>query len=177
MKTIGIDLANVSTIHAFEAAGLGKAPYRFNGVSVRVGPMPLPDGSMVGAPGQPVGTCKFCGTGIKYCFDLTSADGKDFYVGCECIKKSGDRGLLKVVSTFEKQKRQAANEQKRLKKIEKEKELRTEIRELMEKHRAALEALPHPSYPGKTKYDHADYCVRYAGYFALQSWVVSLMKM
>jgi hypothetical protein len=74
MKTIGIDLANVSTIHVFEASGLGKAPYTFLGVSVKVGPLKLSDGSEVGAPGQPMGCCKFCGTG---------ADGKDFYVGCE----------------------------------------------------------------------------------------------
>jgi hypothetical protein len=177
MKTIGLDLANVNTIHAFEVAGLGKAPYQFLGVSVKVGPLPLPDGGMVGAPGQPMGSCKFCGTGIKYCFNLLSADGKEFYVGCECIKKSGDRGLLRVVSTFEKEQRRAKNEERKKKKIEQAKNARQEMRELVERHRAALEALPHDFYPGKTKYDHATFCLQHAGLYAVQSWVKMLKEM
>ena len=113
MKTIGSDSIQTSTVHAFEVRGLGKAPYQFLRVEVMSGPITLSDGSQVGAPGQPMGCCQFCSTGIKYAFWLRSADAKEFYVGCDCIQKSGDRGLLKVVSVFEKQKRQAVNEKKR----------------------------------------------------------------
>lgn len=177
MRTIGSDTIQTSTVHAFEAAGLGKAPYTFTGLSVLKGPITLKDGSQVGAPGQPMGTCHFCGTGIMYAYNLRSADGKEFYVGCDCIEKSGDKGLLRVVSVVEKQKRQAQNDARRAKKAEKAKAAREEMKALMEKHRTALEALPHPSYPGKTKYDHAEFCLRYAGSFAVTVWVEALRKM
>jgi len=165
MKTIGIDLANVNTIHVFEASGLGKAPYQFLGVSVKVGPLKLSDGSEVGAPGQPMGSCKFCGTGIKYCFDLRSADGKDFYVGCECIKKSGDRGLLKVVSTFEKQKRQAANEKRRQERRAKQivwaQESHDRCFELLASSevKEKLNQKPHPCIPGMTLFNYVEFLV------------------
>lgn len=78
-------------VHKFEQAGLGKAPFTFTGHE-RKWFVACP-----GDAGKPGGTCCYCGTGIAECFWLVSADGNRFYVGCECIRKSGDAGLRKVV--------------------------------------------------------------------------------
>jgi hypothetical protein len=70
----------MSTMHVFEAAGLGKAPYHYDGCVVTRG-----------------STCQFCSTPIVYQFWLTSSDGKKFYVGSDCIYKSGDAGLRALI--------------------------------------------------------------------------------
>lgn len=67
-------------IHMFEKAGLGQAPYTFDGVETTHG-----------------STCQFCGTAIIYRFWLTSADGRKFFVGSDCILKSGDAGLKRII--------------------------------------------------------------------------------
>lgn len=73
------------TIHVFERAGLGKAPYTFRGVEV-----------------QSTG-CQYCGTAILFKFWLESVDGKRFFVGSDCIFKSGDAGLRRVIEPIVKQ--------------------------------------------------------------------------
>lgn len=67
-------------IHCFENAGLGQAPFKYTGYTRE-----LPT------------SCQYCGTNISWRFHLTSADGHQFYVGCECIKKSGDAGLREAI--------------------------------------------------------------------------------
>lgn len=88
-------------IHKFERAGLGKAPFRFVGLYEDRGPRKtyLPGGIVVevGAEGQPMGVCKYCGTGIAICCKVRSADGKEFVVGSDCIEKVGDKGLVKTI--------------------------------------------------------------------------------
>jgi len=75
--------------HAFEVAGLGKAPFRFVGASENV--ITYPDGTQKAG-----GTCDYCGTGIRTeCF-IMSADGKQSKVGCNCIEKVGETGILKA---------------------------------------------------------------------------------
>ena len=83
-------------VHAFEKAGLGQAPFRFLGAERRVGPVTLADGSQSGAPGQPMGTCDFCGTGIAICCSVESSDGQEFIVGSDCVEKVGDAGLVNL---------------------------------------------------------------------------------
>jgi hypothetical protein len=81
-------------VHKFELAGLGAAPYRFEGVEHRVF-RAAPD-----APAQPGGSCDYCGTGISYFYWLRSADGKRFKVGCDCIlKTTSERSLVVAVKT------------------------------------------------------------------------------
>ncbi len=80
--------------HVWERAGLGKAPFRFEGISEERGPIRLADGTQVGAPGQPMGCCAYCYTGIAECCHIRSADGKRFIVGNECVRKTGDKGLI-----------------------------------------------------------------------------------
>lgn len=91
--------AGKSGVHPFERAGLGKAPFRFIGVEVRRGPMPIldangrPTGAMAGSPGQPMGTCSYCGQGIAECCFIKSADGNVFMVGNVCVGKTRDKRL------------------------------------------------------------------------------------
>lgn len=84
-------LENVG-MHAFEVAGLGKAPFRFVGADEKF--ITYPDGST-----QAAGSCDYCGTGIRLQCYVQSADGKRFKVGCNCIEKVGDTGLLKAYKT------------------------------------------------------------------------------
>lgn len=69
-------------IHPFEKAGLGKAPFRCIGVEEMV--FTMPDGySKAG------GSCQYCGTGIRWAFQIKSSDGAHFHVGCDCVEKTG----------------------------------------------------------------------------------------
>lgn len=87
------------TVHVYERAGLGLAPFRYLGCEERRGPIksicPVSGVEVsVGAPGQPMGSCDLCGNGIAFCFMVRSSDGRTFKVGSECINKSGDAGLV-----------------------------------------------------------------------------------
>jgi len=84
---------NTNTTHAFEAAGLGKAPFQFVGAYELRGPITYTDPKtgvevQVGSPGQPMGTCAYCGTGIAYCCTIQSADGRTFVVGTDCVERT-----------------------------------------------------------------------------------------
>lgn len=91
-------------IHPFEAAGLGKAPFRYVGMvsqeisyGMRVVNIKGANGATVACETKPGGTCDYCGTYIVNMFEIESADGKRFKVGCECVRKTGDSSLVKVV--------------------------------------------------------------------------------
>jgi hypothetical protein len=82
-------------IHRFERAGLGKAPYKFLGLTKSL---------FQAAPGAPVkagSSCDFCGTAIVDCCNFQSADGKHFHVGTDCVRKVGDAGLVRKVAQAE----------------------------------------------------------------------------
>lgn len=82
-------------VHPFEKSGLGKAPFRFVGMSEKVYV------ACQGAPEQPAGTCDYCGMGIRYCCHIDSADGRSFVVGSDCVRKT-DRESLINPTVFEK---------------------------------------------------------------------------
>jgi hypothetical protein len=86
-------------IHAFEERGLGKAPFKF----VRE----IDSGSIKAGH-----TCDFCGTGIRYLEEIRSSDGKVFHVGCECVFKTGDTGLVDTVKRAMRQSRAQAKYEK-----------------------------------------------------------------
>jgi hypothetical protein len=97
------DNTNEVGLHVFERAGLGKAPFRFIGAQ-EVFFQATPD-----APRQCGGSCDFCGTGIvTFCF-IRSADGREFKVGSDCLRKTGDAGLIKSFTTSPDQRRKAAD--------------------------------------------------------------------
>lgn len=76
-------------MHVFERAGLGKAPFRVVGFEQKHY-CPAPGVTMVG------GSCDYCGTGIVQMFYIRGADGRRFKVGCDCVVKTGDAGLIKA---------------------------------------------------------------------------------
>jgi hypothetical protein len=69
------------TIHPFEAAGLGIAPFKFAGYRVAKF-QACPD-----APVQSGSSCDYCGRPIMYVYYVRSSDDKEFHVGCDCIAK------------------------------------------------------------------------------------------
>ena len=134
----------MTTTHKFEIAKLGLAPFKLVGNYTDVGPKVwVENGIRVesGAPGQPMGSCDYCGQGIKFCFKIKSADGKTFVVGSDCVMKThakGDRVYNEVEQAVLRQKRKArhANEAKKIE----------QLREMLadEAVRAVLADLPHP---------------------------------
>lgn len=82
--------ATSAAIHPFEKAGLGKAPFRYVGMvdqEISYGQRVI--GSVGGIPimTKPGGTCDYCGQYIVNMFNVVSADGHKFHVGCDCIHK------------------------------------------------------------------------------------------
>jgi hypothetical protein len=67
--------------HPFEKAGFGHGPYTYVGCR---------EETFQACPGAPIkagGTCDYCGNGIRFKFDVVSADGVKFGVGCDCVNK------------------------------------------------------------------------------------------
>lgn len=132
-------------IHRFEAAGLGKAPFRCIGVNENV------YRACPGAPAQPGGCCAYCGMGIRYEYMIVSADGKGFTVGCDCVAKVGDAGLKKVVDQERRRIEAAARHQREDARI-------VAGVELFAANRERLRALPHPyAYHAERRRNFEDY--------------------
>ena len=85
-------------VHVFEAAGLGKAPFRLAGYHEDRGPKMIGAMTQVGRPGQAMGTCAYCGASIAHVFTIESSDGRRFTVGSECVRKTGNGGLRAAVN-------------------------------------------------------------------------------
>jgi len=87
--------------HIFEKQGLGQSPYTY---------------LFCQDTGKASTSCQYCGTGIRYQYWLKSKDGRQFFVGSDCIYKSGDAGLISKVKQLKseqaKQKRIAKNQAK-----------------------------------------------------------------
>lgn len=93
---------NSTRVHPFEKAGLGSAPFRCTGMHVEV----ITHGIM-NPVSVPAGTCDYCGTGIKYVYDIVSSDGVTSGVGCECVLKtsgaaSEDTSLVRQVKSVKR---------------------------------------------------------------------------
>lgn len=87
------------TIHVFEEAGLGRAPFKY-----------------LGCIDERHQSCDYCGHEIRYNYMLESSDGRYCKVGSECILKAGDAGLIEKV-TLERRRRE--REKRRIKAAEK----------------------------------------------------------
>jgi len=118
--------------HAFELAGLGKAPFRFVGENKNL--ITYPDGST-----QPGGSCDYCGTGICYECIIKSSDGKLSKVGCDCIRKVGDAGVLRAYRTSPEFRARA-----KAKRDEKDTSVSLELTALVEAQKTKLAAMAHP---------------------------------
>jgi hypothetical protein len=146
--------------HVFTKSGLGIGPFRCVGVFQKVGPIVMPDGTEIGSPGQAMGVCAHCGTGIADCYQIRSADGKQFVVGSSCVEKTGDAGLIKsyknspAVRALNATKRKALDERKS-----------SELTELLAKHKDALSSKTVTRYNGEIEslYDSLVRAISYCG--------------
>ena len=88
-------------IHVWEAAGLGKAPYKFLGMTEEKFQAVPGDPS---CPIQPGTSCDYCPMAIMNAFWFRSADGKEFKVGCDCFYKSNsDKALERQVDSAKRE--------------------------------------------------------------------------
>lgn len=91
-------------VHCFEKAGLGIAPFYCVGLAS------IPSASLASQnveaynnalrdlpQGIGCGSCCYCGTAIIHNFIIKSSDNRRFVVGCDCVAKTGDLGLVKQV--------------------------------------------------------------------------------
>jgi hypothetical protein len=161
-----------SFLHPFEKAGLGKAPFRCVGVSRKVGPIRIanPGGTVteIGAPGQPMGWCDFCGAGIADCYEIRSADGKSFVVGCDCVAKVCAKGE-RILDEVQRMARDARNAAARVRAAKKDKAVRARLAELLARpgFRASLESKPSAyawkAAEGATAWDDLEWLVNQCG--------------
>ena len=93
------DAATKSAVHPLERSGLGVAPFRCVRIERRVGPIDMGNGCSVGAPGQPMGTCDYCGNGIAECCVIQDASGAEFIVGNVCVYKTTAKGVTLYTET------------------------------------------------------------------------------
>ena len=154
--------------HIFEVAGLGKYPYRLNrwfdaGKCATMIVNGVPNGSSL--------TCDYCGTLIRYIYELISADGKVFIVGSDCINKADDAGLKRIVSQMQAEAKRKKHQD------EWEWALAT-----YEHYAYELNEIPHPyaGYGGNLKnltaYDYIIYCIGSSRYNSTEELIIRLVK-
>lgn len=93
----------VAARHTFEISGLGKAPFKVV--------QPKQHAIEAGA----TFFCEHCGTVIKNRHFIKSADGKVSVVGVDCLKKTGDAGLVEGIKRIAREQRAQAREETRMK--------------------------------------------------------------
>ena len=106
------------------------------------------------APVQAGATCDYCGTGIMNVFKIEDSTGKSFKLGCECIKALNDKKLTYETDIV-------ISQQNRVKRIEKEHNLRARLEPEYLKALEILATKPHPNTyfasQGKTAKDYITY--------------------
>ncbi len=132
--------------HPFEAAGLGKAPFRVVGFEVRKFQ------ACHDAPVQCGGSCMYCGTGIMNFFFIKGCapDDETFHVGCDCVRKTGDIKLRKDVNRTIREYRR---EKRDLERAERNKAWKAERTEKRTKAKAEFVSA-HPDLVEAFKVDH-----------------------
>lgn len=144
-----------ATIHPFESAGLGKAPFRFMGIEEKVHVV-----GGIGATTLPGGTCDYCGTGIRYCCKIKSADGRLFVVGCDCVVKVDSEGS-RLLSDMERAKRDMATKARHAKADGTIASARAALAGV--KPKLADKPHPHPAFTDKTLADWCEWMLANAG--------------
>lgn len=101
-------------VHKFELAGLGKAPYRFLGVSEHLFQ------ACAGEPVRAGASCDFCGASIKHAANFESADGKHFKVGCDCAYSAeSNKAVVRQIEGWQRKHEREVREARRERKAEK----------------------------------------------------------
>ena len=146
-------------IHKFEAAGLGRAPFRFTGIETAADRAAVQrereNGGLMFTTNHST-SCDYCGQGIQNAYGVQSADGKRFKVGCDCIRKTGDAGLVRFVTEEEGRKRRVASTAKRAAKVKHEAEL---IAAFRAGRCDSLKGHLHPKGREGTAFDYVEWCV------------------
>lgn len=143
-------------VHVFEKSGLGKAPFVYAGFFQGKAHADEFTGS------QGCTACAYCSTGITNCFKIESSDGKQFIVGSECVKKTGDKGLIDL----------AKRELNRLKAIELDKKWDELKERIFKKDPEVVQKLESQKHPWKSDLTMFDY----AYYLAGDKWAYDTSK-
>jgi hypothetical protein len=151
MSTLTDNPAEVG-MHVFERAGLGKAPFACVGMGEKT------YCACQGAPVQPAGTCDYCGNCIRYVFQIRSADGKLFGVGCDCVNKTQDAGLIRAYKN-----RPEYRKLQREKRAAKAAADLIELDTLLRERAADLERFPATSDKSPNLYQHVVWWRNHAG--------------
>jgi len=131
-------------VHIFQSAGLGVGPFRLSHVTGEGG------------------SCEYCGTTIVWRFYLNGSDGKQFFVGSDCVLKSGDAGLIKVVEAEVKRRQNDARKVRETAKL-------SALTAMLQSPDVSskLSAMPHPTkyYAtlGRTMMDYAQWMLKHSG--------------
>lgn len=156
-------------MHVFERAGLGVAPYSFVGCYEKVF-QACPD-----APRQPGASCDYCGTGIMLVFEVRSSDGKVFKVGCNCINKTGDAGLIKAYKNSPEVRARTA-----MMRHAREDRIINQFLTEMPGYFDSFANEPHPNAyfaaQGKSKADYLNYMWKMNGRTGKAKWAKALLK-
>lgn len=136
---------STATVHCFERAGLGRAPFRFVGMvdqDMRYGQRILNreeyNRTGVALETKPGGTCAFCGKYILNMYRVASSCGNVFTVGCDCVYRTGDAGLVAKVKIAERKRVAARKEAKRAMVV-------ASLPGAIFAARRTLRAMPHPT--------------------------------
>ena len=155
MKSIEAIAGEVAgtTVHRFEVAGLGLAPYRYLGCTESV--FRTPDGTeRAGA------SCDYCATSIRWVYRFLSADRREFKLGSDCIAKADDAGLLRIVDREEMKRRREKSAAKAARATD-------DLAATIEAKREALQSAPHSkawmAAKGATMLDEATWWLENAG--------------
>lgn len=134
----------VEQIHAFEAAGMGQAPYRVVGVSTtedrQLLNRYLQANGMTYTTNLCGGTCDHCGTAIWTVYTIEDRNGQRFKVGCDCVLKAGGAGLKAKVTRLQNlivKEQRAARDQAKIAAVQ--------ARLADQATRDRLTSLPHPN--------------------------------
>lgn len=157
-------------LHPFERAGLGKAPFKYLGVFQDVGPKTVIVNGLemqVGAPGQPMGTCNYCGQGIKDCYRVRGASGDEFIVGCDCVRKlsrSDNERRDPVIAAIDRDRRKLVTERRH---VREDARIAEGVAWFEEHLRAKAEKMAHGqkwrAEQGETLADEWDWWMNHAG--------------
>lgn len=133
-----------NTVHVFETAGLGVGPFALSHVTGEGG------------------NCEFCGTSIVWRFYIKGVDGNTFFVGSDCVMKTGDAGLMRKVEAEVKRRQNEARAKRESEKLE---TLKTLLADVTVQNKCR--AIPHPvgyhAKKGLTFLDYCNWCYKYAG--------------
>ena len=144
-------------------------PFTVIGVSEERGPIKFYDKTTgitteIGAPGQPMGCCDYCGQGIAIVWRVRGTDGRTFRVGSDCVLKTSkeygdkDSPLLRAVKK-QRRESQLARENARID---------AAVQLLHTDVAKALDAMPHPTKwradKGETALDSALWMFSHAGH-------------